>query len=397
MLMAHEYATCGVYASATMLAVTALGVGCRPIASPPQAAPSVTVAIAQQLNVADWEEFTGRFDAVAAVEIRPRVSGYIARVAFHDGAEVRAGDVLFVIDRRPYAAALARARADLARARASAALARISAERGGPLAANTATAQEDIATRASTLVLAEAWVRSAEAAVEAARLNLSWTEIRSPIAGRVSRAEVTAGNFVLAGPPIATPLTSVVSLDPIYVYFDGDEQTYLKHDALTPCSTAGQPPRGQVFVGLANEDGYPHQGTIDFVDNRLASATGTILVRAVLSNHHHAFTPGLLARVKLVASQPLTAIMVEDRAVGTDRDTKFVYVLGPDSTIAYREVHLGRLVDGLRVVTDGVKPGELIVVNGLRRVQPGAKVRATVEPTPGDSADPRGAALAAGQ
>jgi RND family efflux transporter MFP subunit len=394
--MAHKDATFAVYASATMLAVTALGVRCRPTASPPQGAPSVTVAIAQRLTVADWEEFTGRFDAVAAVEIRPRISGYIARVAFHDGAEVRAGDVLFVIDRRPYAAALARAQADLARARASAALARISAERGDPLAANTATAQEELATRASALVLAKAWVRLAEAAVETARLHLSWTEIRSPIAGRVSRAEVTAGNLVLAGPPIATLLTSVVSLDPIYVYFDGDEQTYLKHDALTPFSTAGRPPRGQVFVGLANEDGYPHQGTIDFVDNRLASTTGTILARAVLTNHHRAFTPGLFARVKLVASQPLTAIMVEDRAVGTDRDKKFVYVLGADSTIAYREVHLGRLVDGLRVVTDGVKPGEMIVVNGLQRVPPGAKVRATVEPTPSDS-PPQGAALAAGQ
>jgi RND family efflux transporter MFP subunit len=359
--MAHERATLAVL-------VAALGISCR------LATPSVTVAFAQGRNIAEWTEFTGRFAAAEAVEIRPRISGYIARVAFHDGAEVRAGDVLFVIDQRPYAAALAGARAEVARARASAALA--------------ATSTDHVR------ALAEAQVRSAEAALVTARLNMTWTEIRSPIAGRVSRAEVTAGNLVLAGPPTATLLTTVVSLDPIYVYFNGDEQTYLKHDALTPCSTAGQPPHGQVFVGLANEDGYPHQGTIDFVDNRLASATGTIRARAVLANHRGTFTPGLFARVKLVASQPLTVALVEPRAVGAGHGKTFVYVLGADSTIAYREVHLGGLVDGLRVVTDGVKPGDLIVVNGLHGVQPGAKVRADVEPTPRDAPSSQGTALA---
>jgi RND family efflux transporter MFP subunit len=384
--MAHKSATVAM----ASLIVTAVGVGCH------SAAPSVTVAFAEARNVADWREFTGRFDAAEAVEIRPRISGYIKRVAFRDGADVHAGDVLFVIDQRPYAAALASAQADLARARAAAALAAISAERVRALAASHGIVQEEIDRDEGALTQVKAQVRSAEAAVETARLNMTWTTIRSPIAGRVSRAEVTAGNLVFAGPRTATLLTSVVSLDPIYVYFNGDEQTYLKHDALTPSSTNGPPARGLVFVGLANEEGFPHQGTIDFVDNRLASATGTIRSRVVLTNHHGAFTPGMFARVKLVASQPLTVTLVEDRAVRTDQGKTFVYVLGADSTIAYREVHLGRVVDGLRVLTDGVKAGDLIVVSSLQRVQPGARVRATVEPTPSDS--PRqGAELAAGQ
>jgi RND family efflux transporter MFP subunit len=275
-------------------------------------------------------------------------------------------------------------------------LARISAERARSLAATHAVPREEIDSEESALTEAKAQVRSAQATVETAQLNMTWTKIRAPITGRVGRAEVTAGNLVVAGPPTATLLTSVVSLDPIYVYFNGDEQTYLQHDALTPGSTAGRPARGLVFVGLANEDGFPHQGTIDFVDNRLASATRTIQARAVLTNHHGAFTPGMLARVKLVASQPLTVTLVEDRAVRTDQGKTFVYVLAADSTIAYREVHLGAVVDGLRVLTDGVKPGDLIVVSSLQPVQPGAKVRAEVEATPSDSR-PQNAELAAGQ
>jgi RND family efflux transporter MFP subunit len=348
------------------LAVTAVGMSCRPVT------PSVTVAFAAGRSIAQWEEFTGQFDATATVEIRPRISGYIERVAFHDGADVRAGDLLFVLDRRPYAAALAGAEADLSRARVAAAAARISAER-----AKTVHERTDAGT---ALIQARAQVRSARVAVEAARLNMTWTEIRSPIAGRVSRAEVTAGNLVQAGPSTASLLTSVVSLDPIYVYFDGDAQT----SALTPFSAVGAPPRGQVFIGLANEDGYPHQGTIDFVDNRLASGTGTIRARAVLTNHHGAFIPGMVARVKLVASQPLTVTVVEDRAVRTSQGKTFVYVLEADSTIAYREVHIGRLVGGVRVVTAGLTPGELVVVSRTPRVRPGIKVRATIDSAPED-------------
>lgn len=327
------------------------------------------------------------------VEIRPRISGYIERVAFRDGAEVHAGDVLFVIDPRPYAAALDGAQADLAKARAAAQNAADLAERVRPLAASHAISVEEMDSRQNARAEAEAAVRSAEAAVETARLNLTWTEIRSPIAGRVSRAEVTEGNLVLAGPPTATLLTNVVSLDPIYVYFDGDEQAYLKQDVL---SGTARHANDQIFIGLANEEGFPHQGIVDFVDNHLAPETGTIRARAVLANHDHAFTPGLFARVKLVGGQPSPATLVEDRAIGTDQDKKFVYVLQPDSTVAYRAVHTGRLVDGLRVVTNGVHPGDLIVVNGLQRVRPGVKVIANAEPASADTSTKRRTALAEG-
>jgi RND family efflux transporter MFP subunit len=371
----------GVLAAAAVILVA----GCAQQRAPAPAVPAVTVAPAVARNVADWDEFTGRFDAVEAVEVRPRISGYIDHVAFHEGAIVRAGEVLFVIDQRPYAAALAGAEADLAKAKASEALARTLAERVRPLAATHAISQDEIESREGALTEATASVKAAEAAVATARLNMAWTEVRSPITGRVSRAEVTAGNLVQASNP-ATLLTTVVSIDPIYVYFDGDEQAYLKHDV--------QSGRDQVFVGLASEDGYPHQGTVDFIDNRLASATGTIRVRAVLQNHDGRFTPGLFARVKVVETQPFAATLIEDRAVGTDQDKKFVYVLTPDTTIAYREVHLGRLVDGQRVVTSGVKPGEYIVVNGLQRVRPGSKVKPLPEPTGTDTTTNQRTALA---
>jgi RND family efflux transporter MFP subunit len=206
----------------------------------------------------------------------------------------------------------------------------------------------------------------------------------------VGRAEVTLGNLVQAGPPTATLLTTVVSLDPIYAYFDGDEQTYLKYLART--RAAGRDPREPVYVGLANEDGFPHKGYLDFVDNQLNPQTGTIRARAVLSNRDRRFTPGLFARIKFMDSDRYRAALIVDRAVGTDQDKKFVLALKSDSTVEYRVVQLGRLVDGLRVVTSGLKPGDEIVINGLQRVRPGMKVAATVVAMAGDTT-----ALAAGR
>jgi RND family efflux transporter MFP subunit len=356
-----------------------------PSASSAPPPPPVTVAVVPARDVTDWDEFSGRLEAVNAVEIRPRVSGYITRVAFAEGKEVRKGEVLFEIDPRPYQADLARAEAELAQARSGAALAARDVERAQKLVDVQAISREEFDSRTSAETQGGAAVRGAEAAVETARLNLEWTRVRSPISGRVSRAEVTPGNLVQAGPPTATLLTTVVSLDPIYAYFDADEQAYLRYSGLArdgsrPSSREGRTP---IYMGLANEDGtFPHKGYVDFLDNQLDPTTGTIRARAVFSNKDHLFTPGLFARIKLEGSGKYRAALVPDRAIGTDQDKKFVLVLKPDSTVDYRTVQPGPLVDGLRVVRSGLQGGERIVVNGLQRVRPGMKV----SPVPGDMA-----------
>jgi multidrug efflux system membrane fusion protein len=321
-------------------------------------------------------------EAVDAVEIRPRVSGYIQRVAFAEGKEVRKGAVLFEIDPRPYAAELAQAEAQVEVASTRAELAKRDVERAGRLVAVQAISKEEFDSRTAGQAEGEAAVRAAEAEVATARLNLEWTRVRAPISGRVGRAEVTEGNLVEAGPPSGAVLTTVVSLDPIYVYFEGDEQTYLKYAMM---ARAGDRPssrdkRNPVYVGLANEEGFPHQGYMDFVDNQLNPESGTIRARAVLSNKDRLFTPGLFARIRLVGSGRYRTALVQDRAVGTDQDKKFVLVLKPDSTVEYRPVQIGRLVDGLRIVQKGLKSGEQIVVSGLQRARPGMKVSPTLSP-----------------
>ncbi len=362
---------------------------CGDPAPPAPPAPAVTVAPVLERDVTEWDDFTGRFEAVDAVEIRPRVSGYIGRVRFAEGKEVRKGEVLFEIDPRPYQADLARAQAELEQARTGAALAAREVERAQRLVAVQAISREEFDSRTSAEAQGVASVRAAEAAVQSARLNLDWTQVRSPIAGRVSNAEVTEGNLVQAGPPTATLLTTVVSLDPIYVYFEGDEQIYLKYAAL---ARAGSRPssrdvRNPVYVGLMNEAGlYPHKGYMDFVDNQLNPQTGTIRARAVFSNKERLFTPGLFARLRLIGSGKYRATLVLDRAIGTDQDKKFVLVLKPDSTVDYRAVQLGRVVEGLRVVSSGLKEGERIVINGLQRARPGMKVTPTLAEMAPDSA-----------
>lgn len=348
--------------------------GGQPPAPPPP--PGVTVAEVPERDINEWDEFTGRVEAVDAVEIRPRVSGYIQRVAFAEGSEVRKGDVLFEIDPRPYAADLARAEAQVEVARTRAQLAARDVVRAGRLVAVQAISKEEFDSRTAGQAEGEAAVRAAEADAATARLNLEWTRVRSPISGRVGRAEVTEGNLVQAGPPTATLLTTVVSLDPIYVLFEGDEQTYLRYTMLARSGArpSSRDRRNPVYIGLANEEGFPHEGYVDFVDNQLNPESGTIRARAVLSNKERYFTPGLFARVKLVGSGRYRAALIQDRAVGTDQDKKFVLVLKPDSTVEYRAVQIGRLVDGLRIVQQGVAPGERIVVNGLQRVRPGMKV-----------------------
>jgi RND family efflux transporter MFP subunit len=338
--------------------------------------PQVTVAQVLEKKVKEWDEFTGRLQAVETVEIRPRVSGYIDKVAFTEGSQVKRGDLLFVIDPRPYKAEYDHAAADVKRYKTALDLARIELVRVQRLKDSGAVSEEELDERKSTVAQGEANVAGAEAALETASLNLNWTRVTSPIDGRVSRAEVTRGNLVTGGTNGGTLLSSVVSMDPIYLYFDGDEQTYLKYSQM---ARSGERPSSRnapnpVQVGLANEEGFPHAGTMNFVDNQLNPQTGTIRARAVLPNKDGLFTPGLFARVQLLGSGEHSAILVEDRAVNTDQSQKYVLVVGAGNQIEYRRVKLGRVIDGLRVVNEGLKPEDVIVVNGAQRVHPGVTV-----------------------
>ena len=366
------------YLSVAALVAVALNLsGCaRNEAAEPKAAPApqVTVAPAISRKVTEFDEFTGRFEAVERVEIRPRVSGYISSVNFTEGSEVQKGDVLFVIDPRPYEAERDKARAQVAQARSQLVLAKSERERATSLLGQHAISQEEYDTRTAGREEAQANVEAAQAALDAAALNLTFTRVVAPISGRISRALVTSGNFVTNG---QTPLTTLVSLDPIYVSFDGDEQVYLKYTKLARQGTraSSRDARNPVLVGLADEGGYPHQGVMVFVDNALDPATGTIRGRALLDNHERQFTPGLFARVKLMGSGQYDAVMINDSAIGTDQSVRYVLVVGAGNKVAYRPVQLGPVIDGLRVVQSGLAPGETIVVNGLQRVRPGVQVQ----------------------
>ena len=374
-------------AGLSLVALT-VGRGKEPPAAPPPQA--VTVAAVPEREITEWDEFTGRLEAVDQVEIHPRVSGYIKRVTFAEGKEVKKGEVLFEIDPRPYEADLARAEAELESARSAASLAKSEVQRAGKLVDMQAISREEFDSRTSAEVQGGAQVRALEAAVQTARLNLEWTRVRSPIAGRVSSALVTAGNLVQAGPPAGAVLTTVVSVDSMYLYFDSDEQTYLRYASRARSSggTNWRTARLPVYLGLANESGFPHEGRLDFVDNQVDPSSGTIRTRAVFSNRSRALTPGLFARVKLVGNEKMNAMLVRDGAIGTDQDRKFVLVIGSGDTLAYRPIVPGRLADGLRIVTSGLQPGERIVVNGLMRVRPGMKVAPTLAAMVPDSVTP---------
>jgi len=342
--------------------------------------PEVSVAQVLQRDVVEWDEYTGRVVAPETVELRPRVSGYVDRVAFEEGDEVRKGDLLFVIDPRPYRAALARAEAQLAQARSQAGLARSQNARAAELLAVNAISREDFESRDAGAAQAQAAVHAAEAAVASARLDLQFTAVRSPIDGRVGRALVTAGNLAQAD---ATPLATVVSLDPVHVYFETGEQRYLHYQSLARNGRHGQS-GSPVRVGLANETGYPHAGTVDFVDNRVDPGTGTIRARAVVPNPDRVLTPGLFARVQLAAGAQRSALLVDDKAVLTDQDRKYVYVVGDDGTAQRRDIEPGRIVDGLRVVDRGLSPHDRVIVHGVQKVfMPGMPVQA-VEIAMGD-------------
>jgi multidrug efflux system membrane fusion protein len=338
-------------------------------AGPPPGPPPVSVAPAVEKSIVESDEFPGRIEAVDQVEVRARVTGYIQSVHFKSGAEVKKGDQLFLIDPRPFEATVAQAQATLGNTRAQLDLARTVLARNEALLAERATSKREYDEAAAAVRSLDAQLRANQAAVDTARLNLSYTRVTAPVSGRAGKAEITPGNLIQGEVPNSPLLTTVVSADPIYVSFEVDERAFLKYIG---SSRGGLLP---IAVGLADETGFPHSARIEFVDNRVDPQTGTVRMRAVLDNKAGRFTPGLFARVKLGnAAQPRVVVLVADRAIGTDQSKRFVLVVDGENKAQFREVKIGRLVDGLRVIESGLQPGELIVVNGLQRTRPGAPI-----------------------
>lgn len=348
-------------------------------AVPPAA--SVDVAIVETRNIIDWHGYSGRLEAVDRVEIRPQVSGILTAVHFKDGSLVKKGDVLFTIDPRPYAAEVAHAEAQRTGAEARVAYTASDVARGQRLLADNAISKRDLEEKQNAAREATANLQSAQATLRIARLNLEYTQIKAPIDGRMSRAEATVGNLVTAN--ASTSLTTLVSSSHIYASFDVDEQTFLK--VVNPARTA-KGTQLPVYLGLANEEGFPRQGRISSVDNRLDTTSGTIRVRAIFANPEGLLVPGLYARVRLGGGASHNAVLIDERAVGTDQDKRFVLVVDASNRTVYREVHPGATRGGLLVIEDGLKPGERIVVNGLQRVHPGDAVTPQLVPMAGMNA-----------
>lgn len=345
-------------------------------------APAVSAADVVVKSISQWDSFNGRIEAVESVQLRPRVSGYIDKVNYTDGQEVKKGEVLFTIDDRTYRAALEQAQATLTRAKTQASLARSEANRTDKLVNTNVVSREEWEQRRSAAAQAQADIRAAQAAVDAAQLNLDFTKVTAPIDGRASRALITSGNLVTAGDS-ASVLTTLVSLKTVYVYFDVDEATYLHYQNL---ARSGQGASSNhlalpVEIGLVGEEGYPHQGKVDFLDNQLTPSTGTIRMRALLDNAQRQFTPGLFARVRLPGSAEFKATLVDDKAVLTDQDRKYVYIVDKKGKAQRRDITLGRLAAGLRIVQQGLNPGDKVIVDGLQKVfMPGMPVNAKTVP-----------------
>ena len=341
-------------------------------AAPPP--PEVSAAPVLIKPVSQWDNFNGRVEAVQSVQLRPRVSGYIDAVNYREGDEVRKGQVLFTIDDRSYRAALEQAKAELARARSQASLARSESGRSEKLIGTQAISREAWEQRRSAASQAQADVLAAEAAVDMAQLNLDFTRVIAPIDGRASRAMITAGNLVTAGDS-ASVLTTLVSQQQMYVYFDVDENTFLNYQAM---ARQGQQRHAlPVEIALVGEQGFPHQGKIDFLDNQLTASTGTIRMRALLDNQQRQFTPGLFARVRLPGSAQFEAVLIDDKAVLTDQDRKYVYVVDGEGKAQRRDIQPGAMVDGLRIVKSGLQSGDKVIIAGLQKVfMPGMPVTA---------------------
>ena len=358
---------------------TQLLTGCdnKPAASAGPGLPAVTVSRPVQQKITEWDEYTGRFVAVKTVEIRARVSGFIDSIHFKDGQIVKQGDLLFIIDPRPYRLAVEQATADRDRARAKLAIATSDVERATPLVRSQTVTEREFDTRQSTQQDASAAVMSADAVLKQAQLNLEWTEVRAPIAGRISDRRVDAGNLIVGGQSSATPLTSIVSIDPIHFVFDGSEADFIHYLRL---AAAGERPSSRdvqnpVAVRLADESDYKHLGRMDFVDNVVNAKTGTIRGRAIFDNKDGLLTPGFFGRVRLFGGEH-DALLLPDSAIASDQSNKIVFTVAADDTVGVKRVELGPLVHGLRVIRSGLNAGDRVVIEGLARARPGQKVKA---------------------
>jgi multidrug efflux system membrane fusion protein len=374
--MADIRSFCGL--SPILIVLAGLLSGCEGKQAPQAAAaaPPVTVAQPVKRTVTDWDEFTGRFDAVEEVQVRARVGGFVTNVEFKDGDMVHAGDLLYIIDPRPFEAVAEQADGQLSDARAKVELAKRDLDRGLALVQTSAVSEQLVDQRRQALQAAHAAVMQAEGALTAARLNIEFTHVIAPIGGRVSRHLVSIGNLVQGSDGGSTLLTSVVSLDPIYIYFDMDEATYLKYNRLwfegkRPSSRDNPNP---VQVALTGETKPSHDGKVDFLDNRLDVSTGTLRGRAVIPNKDLSILPGQFGRVRLIASAPYEALLVPDNAIATDQGRKIVFVVKDDNTVEAKPVTLGPLDEGLRVIREGLKPEDRVIVDGLQRARVGAKV-----------------------
>jgi RND family efflux transporter MFP subunit len=340
--------------------------------------PEITVSQPAVRKTIEWDEYTGRFDAVEVVDVRARVSGYLTEVSFTDGQEVKAGDLLFQIDPRPFERALDQAKAQLDEASVRVSNSSLDVERGRPLLKSEAISRKTFDDRENLVREATAAVKVAEARVKTAELELSFCRITAPISGRISRTLVTRGNFVSGGGNDTgnTLLTTIVTQDPIYIYFDVSENNALKYQRLARASGMG--PSGMVGaavgVGLPDEQSFPHTGKLDFLENRLDAGTGTLRARAVVPNAEGLFSPGMFARVRLQGSPDYQALLLPDEAIGTDQATRFVYVVGGNDVPERRTVELGPLVEGLRVVRKGIGPDDWVVIRGQQRILPDQKI-----------------------
>ena len=339
----------------------------------PQATP-VSVAAVQSSDVSTWDEFSGRLEAVDRVELRPRVPGTVQAVHFREGALVRQGDLLITIDPAPYAAEVDRAEAQVAAAKTRALYAASDLARAQRLRDEQAIAQREYDERRNADGEADANLRAAQASLQAAKLNLSYTQVRAPVSGRVGKLEITVGNQVAAGPS-APLLTTLVSVSPIYASFDADEQVIAR--VTSNPAERNRLDRIPVQMGTMGQDGTPIEGKLQLIDNQVNAKSGTVRVRAVFDNKDGSLMPGQFARVRMGQATKTAALLINERAVGTDQSKRYVMVVSPDNKAEYREVKLGASVNGLRIVTDGLKPHERIIVNGLQRVHPGSLLAPT--------------------
>ncbi|WP_047456721.1 efflux RND transporter periplasmic adaptor subunit [Rhizobium rhizogenes] len=340
----------------------------------------VTVAAVQARDITAWQEFSGRLEAIDRVEVRPRVAGAIESVHFREGALVKQGDLLVTIDPAPYEAAVAQAQAQLGAANARLDLTKVEVGRGQKLFDNKTISQSDMDTRSSNYAEAEANLKAAQATLQTAQLNLDYTKVRAPIAGRVGRIAVTVGNLVAAG-STSPALTTLVSVDPIYASFNASEQTVTRALAELPVTDGAAPPVEQipVQIGTANDSGTPITGKLQLIDNEVDAASGTVTVRAVFGNPGGRLIPGQFVRVRMGQPKAESKLVISERAIGTDQDKKFVFVVDGDNKVVYRQISLGDTADGQRIVEAGLNAGDRVIVNGLQRVRPGAVVDPKLE------------------